>query len=385
MLSPDDQNVAPGTALLRVDDLQKEFISRRRARRGGSGASLRAVDGVSFTVAAGECLAIVGESGSGKSTLARSLLRLVEPSAGSIYYQGRDLLQLSKQEMRDQRRNIQMIFQDPYASLHPRQTVSEIISEPWKVHTGLTPRAGRAERVSELLEQVGLPLAYASLYPSRLSGGERQRVAIARALALQPELLVLDEPVSALDVSIQAQVINVLMRLQRDLGLAYIFISHDLSVVRLVADRVAVMYMGKFVEVAATEDLYSRPTHPYTQALFNSSPSLAKPEDLDVVGFADAPGSAPTGASVGCQYRSRCPYAQSLCETDVPALTARRGAGGAGHLSACHFADVLPDRLIPRVPQPAPSRGASVASKEDLLVLTTSSCPDAALHERSNE
>ena len=264
-------------ALLRVENLQKQFVSGQARRR----KVLRAVDGVSFDVRAGECLAIVGESGSGKSTLARGLLRLVEPSGGSVYFKGRDLLTLSSKELRQERRNIQMVFQDPYASLHPRRTVAEIVSEAWRVHRDVVPRKEQPARIAELLRQVGLPEAYASLYPSRLSGGERQRVAIARALALQPELLVLDEPVSALDVSIQAQVINVLMNLHRDLGLAYVFISHDLALVRLVADRVAVMYGGRFVEIGTTEELYSSPTHPYTQALLGASPGLANPDDFD--------------------------------------------------------------------------------------------------------
>jgi oligopeptide/dipeptide ABC transporter ATP-binding protein len=321
--------------LLRVENLAKHFITGRSRRS----KVLRAVDGVSFELRAGECLAIVGESGSGKSTLARAVLRLVEPTSGSIHYKGRDLVQMSAREMREQRRHIQMIFQDPYASLHPRRTVTDIISQSWKVHPGLVARKDRPARVAELLRQVGLPTAYASLYPSRLSGGERQRVAIARALALQPDLLVLDEPVSALDVSIQAQVINVLMNLHKDLGLAYVFISHDLALVRLVADRVAVMYMGRFVEVGSAEELYAHPTHPYTQALLNASPGLADPADFDTDIIPDtAAGEAPSALAVtgGCPYRSRCPKAQQICADEMPELVVR---GNSRHPSACHFAE----------------------------------------------
>jgi ABC-type oligopeptide transport system ATPase subunit len=338
--------------LLEVENLRKDF-----AARGRRGKVRHAVDGVSFSVESGGCLAIVGESGSGKSTLARSLLRLVEPTSGSIRFKGRDLTKLSKTEMRRQRRHLQMVFQDPYASLHPLQTVQELISEPWKVHPDIVPREQRSERIRALLRQVGLPEGYASLYPSRLSGGERQRVAIARALAVQPDLLVLDEPVSALDVSIQAQVINVLMKLHQQLRLAYVFISHDLALVRLVADRVAVMYMGRFVETGTVEELFANPTHPYTQALLSSSPSLTDPAEFDRRAAAVAAGAAedptpspPATASQassqespgqvegGCPYRSRCPKAEAICATEDPALITREPARSQSHLSACHFA-----------------------------------------------
>jgi len=258
------------TALLEVEGLRQEFVVTKRWRR----ERVVAVDDVSFSVAPGESLAIVGESGSGKSTLARAILRLIEPTAGTVRHRGRDLLALSHGEMRAARRHLQMVFQDPYASLHPRQTVAEIIAEPWKVHPGVLAPAAWRDRTDELLQQVGLPTGYAALYPGRLSGGERQRVAIARALALQPDLLVLDEPVSALDVSIQAQVIRVIMSLQEELGLAYVFISHDLSLVRLVADRVAVMSKGRFVEMGDVEEVYRAPQHPYTRSLLSSDPAL---------------------------------------------------------------------------------------------------------------
>jgi len=294
---------------------------------------LRAVDGVTFDVRAGECLAVVGESGSGKSTLARALMRLVEPTGGSVLYKGRDLLALSGREMREERRNIQMVFQDPYASLHPRRTVGDVVREAWRVHKHVVPKAQQEGRVAELLHQVGLPAAYASLYPSRLSGGERQRVAIARALALRPELPVLDEPASALDVSIQAQVVHVLMRLHAELGLAYIFISHDLNLVRLVADRVAVMYMGRVVETGTTEELYGNPAHPYTRALLSASPGRAPDVDLDddvLPGPVGGKAPGPSG-TVGCPYRTRCPKARDICATERPEL------GTGAHPSACHF------------------------------------------------
>ena len=261
--------------LLSVAGLVKEFPAQGR-----HGSVVRAVNDVSFTVGAGECLAIVGESGSGKSTLARTVLRLIEPDSGSIRYRGEELLALNRREMRAARRNMQMVFQDPHSSLHPRQSVGQLISAPWKVHKDVVPRSDRKDRISDLLDQVGLPGAFAEVSPSRLSGGQRQRVAIARALALQPEILVLDEPVSSLDVSIQAQVISLLMTLQEKFGLAYVFISHDLSLVRLVADRVAVMYGGSFVEQGPTESLYRDPQHSYTQALLAASPSLGDPLHL---------------------------------------------------------------------------------------------------------
>lgn len=255
--------------LLEVTGLVTEFVGRRGRR-----APVRAVNNVSFTIAAGECVAVVGESGSGKSTLARSILRLVEPHAGQVFHHGEDLLTLSRGQMRARRRDLQMVFQDPYSSLHPRQTVAQIIAAPWLVHKDVLPRHRHGERVRELLGEVGLPAAFANLAPAQLSGGQRQRVAIARALALEPELLVLDEPVSALDVSIQAQVIRVLMELQERMNLAYLFISHDLSLVRLVADQVLVMHGGEIVEQGLTEAVYNEPKHDYTRSLLAASPAL---------------------------------------------------------------------------------------------------------------
>ena len=248
--------------------MRKTFGAGRRS------GPVVAVGGVSFTLASGECLAIVGESGSGKSTLARTLLRLVEPDSGSVLYRGHDILKLSRPEMQRQRRHLQMIFQDPYTSLHPRQTVARIIAEPWEIHPDVLDRAARPARTADLLDQVNLPAEFADLHPNQLSGGQRQRVAIARALALEPEILILDEPVSALDVSVQAQVIKVLMELQERLKLAYIFISHDLALVRLVADRVAVMHGGVFVETGPTTAIFDNPQHEYTRSLLASSPAL---------------------------------------------------------------------------------------------------------------
>jgi ABC-type glutathione transport system ATPase component len=261
---------APSAALLEVRDLYKTF----GPKNGGKHGPVVAVGGISFTLNPGECLAIVGESGSGKSTLARTLLRLVQPDSGSVLYEGVDLVQMTGGQMRRQRRNLAMVFQDPYASLHPRKTVARLISEPWEIHPELVAKADRPARIADLLKQVNLPQHFAELYPNQLSGGQRQRVAIARALALQPRILILDEPVSALDVSVQAQVINVLMSLQERLGLAYIFISHDLALVRLVASKVAVMNKGVFVEAGETEDIFSNPQHDYTRTLLASSPAL---------------------------------------------------------------------------------------------------------------
>lgn len=272
-----DSALADMTPLLAVENLCKYFPTRGWQGRGNV---LRAVDDISFSLRRGETLAVVGESGSGKSTLARTILRLVEPSAGTVRMAGRNLFALSASDMRDARRHIQMIFQDPYASLHPRRTVAQAISEPWGVHRGLVERKDYASRIAELLQQVGLSPSYAAAYPSRLSGGERQRVAIARALAMRPDVLILDEPVSALDVSIQAQVITLLMRLQQELGMAYVFISHDLALVRLVANRVAVMYRGRFVEEGPAEAVYANPQNDYTRLLLNSRPGAEAVEEI---------------------------------------------------------------------------------------------------------
>jgi oligopeptide/dipeptide ABC transporter ATP-binding protein len=303
--------------VVRAENLGKQF------------GNLRAVDDVSLSLRRGEARAIVGESGSGKSTLARLLLRLIEATTGTITYRGRNLLALSAPEMRAARRSMQMIFQDPYASLHPLRTVGEIVSEPWRVHRGLVSRSRQREEVAALLTQVGLPVGHAHAYPARLSGGERQRVAIARAIALRPEVLILDEPVSALDVSVQAQVITLLMQLQQDLGMAYLFISHDLPLVRLVADRVAVMYNGRIVEEGPAADIFANPVHPYTRLLLHASPDDPEPS----LAVATSP-SQPKDNTLGCSFRNRCPEAQPVCASTAPALSP---IDRLGHSSACHF------------------------------------------------
>jgi oligopeptide/dipeptide ABC transporter ATP-binding protein len=309
--------------VLRAENLCKQF------------GSLRAVDNINLSLRRGETMAIVGESGSGKSTLARLLLRLIEATTGTVSYRGRNLLALSAPEMQAARRSMQMIFQDPYASLHPLRMVADIISEPWRVHKGLVAPSRHGQEVEALLEQVGLPTSHARAYPARLSGGERQRVAIARAIALRPEVLILDEPVSALDVSVQAQVITLLMQLQQDLGMAYLFISHDLPLVRLVADRVAVMYNGRIVEEGPAADVFAAPVHPYTRLLLNASPD--DPEPSLAVAVSSTVRAKDAGA--GCSFRNRCSEAQAVCADVVPALSPTEMPG---HSSACHFSPRYP-------------------------------------------
>jgi ABC-type glutathione transport system ATPase component len=267
----DKTHTATEPPLLEVRNLRKTF-----GGRGKTPGAIVAVNDISFTLEDGECLAVVGESGSGKSTLARTLLRLVDADSGAVLYRGDDILRFSHADMQRQRRYLQMVFQDPYASLHPRRTVAEIISEPWQIHAGVVEKSARKARIDALLAEVNLPQHFSSYYPNQLSGGQRQRVAIARALALEPKILILDEPVSALDVSVQAQVIKVLMSLQERRGLAYIFISHDLPLVRLVANKVAVMNKGAFVEAGPTASVFENPRHEYTKSLLASSPMAAE-------------------------------------------------------------------------------------------------------------
>jgi oligopeptide/dipeptide ABC transporter ATP-binding protein len=350
-----------GAPLLTVDGLKVWFpitggVLRRRI------GWVYAVDGVSFSISRGETLGLVGESGSGKTTLGRAIVRLNVPTAGTISLDGENLLELKGAQLRRRRRRIQMIFQDPYSSLHPRQTVGSILSEPLEIHNLASGRA-RRERVADLLRLVGLDPAFVIRFPHEFSGGQRQRIGIARALAVDPELIVCDEPISALDVSIQAQIINLLERLQDDFGLTYLFIAHDLAVVRHIADRVAVMYLGKLVELAGSAALYRQPLHPYTAALLSAVPAPdARLERARkrIVLTGDIPSSSDPPA--GCRFHTRCWLRERLgnperCATVDPLLAdppAGAVGAGEGRLVACHYTGELtkvikPDTLLPTV------------------------------------
>ena len=301
---------------------------------------VKAVDGVSFDLYRGETLGIVGESGCGKSTLGRLLMRLEEPTEGTVEFEGKHMYEQSGSDMRAMRRDIQIVFQDPYTSLNPRRTVGEIVGEPFEIHPDAVPKKGRRARVQELLELVGLNPEHINRYPHQFSGGQRQRIGIARGIALNPKVLICDEPVSALDVSVQAQVINLMEKLQNELDLAYIFIAHDLSVVRHISDRVGVMYLGRIVELGDEDQVYSRPTHPYTQALLSAVPvpdptMRGKREQIMLSGDVPSPANPPSG----CHFHTRCWKAQDVCTTETPALEDRPDGVGA-HLSRCHFAEV---------------------------------------------
>ena len=309
--------------LLEVKNLKKYFPSGSQV--------VKAVDDVSFDVYKGETLGLVGESGCGKSTTGRMTIRLLDATEGSILYKGRDISTLKGSELRDQRCKMQIIFQDPFSSLDPRKTIGETIGRPLQVHN-LVPKAQRFERVLELMERVGLDPNWVNKYPHELDGGRRQRVGIARALAVNPEYIVCDEPVSALDVSIQAQVLNLLQDLQEELGLTYLFISHDLSVVKHLSNRIAVMYLGKIVELAASDELFAHTEHPYTKALLSAIPIPSideKPQRILLQGDVPSPKNPPSG----CRFHTRCPYATERCKQVEPEL---RDIGG-GHYVACHL------------------------------------------------
>jgi oligopeptide transport system ATP-binding protein len=316
--------------LLKVENLKKHFPITGGIL-GRPVSSVKAVDGVSFTVNKGETLGIVGESGCGKSTTGRMLMRLIDPSEGKVTFEDRELTSLSNAEMRKIRREMQMVFQDPFASLNPRHTVEQILEEPLKVH-GMGSAKERKKRVHELLNIVGLSSYHAKRYPHQFSGGQRQRIGIARALMTKPKLIIADEPVSALDVSIQSQVLNLMQDLQKEFGLTYIFIAHDLGVVRHISDRVGVMYLGKMVELSNSETLYETPLHPYTQALLSAVPVPDpdfKRETILLQGDIPSPSNPPSG----CTFHTRCPHATEICKQKVPEFKEHQ----PGHYVACHL------------------------------------------------
>jgi oligopeptide/dipeptide ABC transporter ATP-binding protein len=321
--------------LIEVDGLKKHFHAGR-GLLGLGRSTIRAVDGVSFSIARGEVVGLVGESGSGKSTVGRALLRLIEPTAGSVRFDGTDITRLGRTALRRLRRRMQIVFQDPYASLDPRRRVEDLIGDVLDIH-GLAKGPARRARVVELLEQVGLPPEHIDRFPHQFSGGQRQRIGIARALAVAPDFIVADEPVSALDVSVQAQIVNLLQDLQEEFKLSYLFIAHDLAVVKHISDRVAVMYLGKIVEQADKASLYGTPRHPYTQALLSSIPvPNPKLRRARVRLTGDVPSALAPPA--GCRFNTRCPHATDICRSAEPPVV----TPAPGHSVACHHADRIP-------------------------------------------
>ncbi|MFD3519728.1 ABC transporter ATP-binding protein [Streptomyces sp. NPDC058653] len=330
--------------ILEVRDLVKHFPLTQGILFKRQVGAVKAVDGVSFDLVAGETLGIVGESGCGKSTVARMLVNLERPTAGVIRYKGEDVTRLSGRALKAVRRNIQMVFQDPYTSLNPRMTVGDIIGEPFDIHPEVAPKGDRRRMVQDLLDVVGLNPEYINRYPHQFSGGQRQRIGIARGLALRPEIIVADEPVSALDVSVQAQVVNLMERLQNEFDLSYVFIAHDLSIVRHISDRVGVMYLGRIIEIGTDAEIYDHPTHPYTQALLSAVP-VPDPEAREgreriiLTGEVPSPAHPPSG----CRFRTRCWKAREKCARVVPPLDVppwfRETGELSAHDSACHFAE----------------------------------------------
>ncbi|MET7289683.1 dipeptide ABC transporter ATP-binding protein [Streptomyces sp. NPDC005573] len=356
--------------ILEVSGLVKHYPLTRGVLFRKQIGAVKAVDGVDFTLGRGETLGIVGESGCGKSTVARLLCHLERPTAGSIRFKGEDITRLSGRALKAVRRNIQMVFQDPYTSLNPRMTVGDIIGEPFDIHPEAAPKGDRRRRVRDLLDVVGLDPEYADRYPHQFSGGQRQRIGIARGLALRPEVIVADEPVSALDVSVQAQVINLLDRLQTEFDLSYVFIAHDLSIVRHISDRVAVMYLGRIVETGTDAEIYEHATHPYTQALLSAVP-VPDPDAREgrrrIILAGDVP--SPTSVPSGCRFRTRCWKARERCAAEVPVLAVpeefRHTAGPVAHDSACLFAAPLPVPEEPPAGPPAGTTGESGESGEE--------------------
>jgi oligopeptide/dipeptide ABC transporter ATP-binding protein len=320
------------STLLEVKNLKVHF-PLKHSLFGGVRESVKAVDEVSFSIAAGETLGLVGESGCGKTTLGRAIVRLTEPTAGSILFEGEDLARMSASELRGRRRKLQIIFQDPYSSLNPRMTVEQIIGEALDIHKLTDGKNERRRRIAELLKDVGLDASYSQRYPHEFSGGQRQRIGIARALAVKPQLIICDEPVSALDVSVQAQIINLLQDLQREHGIAFLFIAHDLAVVEHISRRVMVMYLGKVVELAEAKAIIRTPLHPYTQALISAVPEVdpeSKRQRILLPGDVPSPINPPSG----CPFHPRCPIAEARCQTEVPPLK----EVAPNHWAACHFA-----------------------------------------------